>query len=165
MPIYSSNNRKRLHLSRLTPKNHVRCKKSLPDAADTADTEAAPSNTPQDAAAAIISCETAAAATRSQRAKSATPAATPALSKMAEFDADAFADSLPGWDPAARAAFLASLDDDEAPELPLLAESVDEMDPAMVEALMQLRDGGEPPSELAVDAKERGNLCGNQPVS
>ena len=81
---------------------------------------------------------------------------------MAEFDADAFADSLPGWDPAARAAFLASLDDDEAPELPLLAESVDEMDPAMVEALMQLRDGGEPPSELAVDAKERGNLCGNQ---
>ena len=54
-------------------------------------------------------------------------------------------------------AFLASLDDDEAPELPLLAESVDEMDPAMVEALMQLRDGGEPPSELAVDAKERGN--------
>ena len=82
---------------------------------------------------------------------------------MAEFDADAFADSLPGWDPAARAAFLASLDDDEAPELPLLAESVDEMDPAMVEALMQLRDGGEPPSELAVDAKERGSaLCGNQ---
>jgi hypothetical protein len=78
---------------------------------------------------------------------------------MAEFDADAFADSLPGWDPAARAAFLASLDDDEAPELPLLAESVDEMDPAMVEALMQLRDGGEPPSELAVDAKERGNAC------
>ena len=76
---------------------------------------------------------------------------------MAEFDADAFADSLPGWDPAARAAFLASLDDDEAPELPLLAESVDEMDPAMFEALMQLRDGGEPPSELAVDAKERGN--------
>ncbi len=76
---------------------------------------------------------------------------------MAEFDADAFADSLPGWDPAARAAFLASLDDDEAPELPLLAESVDEMDPAMVEALMQLRDGGEPPSELAVDAKNRGN--------
>ena len=76
---------------------------------------------------------------------------------MAEFDADAFADSLPGWDPEARAAFLASLDDDEAPELPLLAESVDEMDPAMVEALMQLRDGGEPPSELAVDAKERGN--------
>ena len=72
-------------------------------------------------------------------------------------DADAFADSLPGWDPEARAAFLASLDDDEAPELPLLAESVDEMDPAMVEALMQLRDGGEPPSELAVDAKERGN--------
>ena len=81
---------------------------------------------------------------------------------MAEFDADAFADSLPGWDPEARAAFLASLDDDEAPELPLLAESVDEMDPAMVEALMQLRDGGEPPSELAVDAKERGNLCINQ---
>ena len=76
---------------------------------------------------------------------------------MAEFDADAFADSLPGWDPAARAAFLASLDDDDAPELPLLAESVDEMDPAMVEALMQLRDGGEPPSELAVDAKERGD--------
>ena len=76
---------------------------------------------------------------------------------MAEFDADAFADSLPGWDPEARAAFLASLDDDEAPELPLLAESVDEMDPAMVEALMQLRDGGEPPSELAVDAKNRGN--------
>ena len=35
---------------------------------------------------------------------------------MAEFDADAFADSLPGWDPEARAAFLASLDDDEAPE-------------------------------------------------
>ena len=32
------------------------------------------------------------------------------------FDADAFADSLPGWDPEARAAFLASLDDDEAPE-------------------------------------------------
>ena len=83
---------------------------------------------------------------------------------MAEFDADAFADSLPGWDPEARAAFLASLDDDEAPEIPLLAESVDEMDPAMVEALMQLRDGGEPPSELAVDAKERGDalLCGNQ---
>ena len=54
---------------------------------------------------------------------------------MAEFDADAFADSLPGWDPEARAAFLASLDDDDAPELPLLAESVDEMDPAMVEAL------------------------------
>ncbi len=78
---------------------------------------------------------------------------------MAEFDADAFADSLPGWDPEARAAFLASLDDDEAPELPLLAESVDEMDPAMVEALMQLRDGGEPPSELAVDAKERGMPC------
>ena len=76
---------------------------------------------------------------------------------MAEFDADAFADSLPGWDPEARAAFLASLDDDEAPELPLLAESVDEMDPAMVEALMQLRDGGDPPSELAVDAKERGD--------
>ena len=76
---------------------------------------------------------------------------------MADFDADAFADSLPGWDPEARAAFLASLDDDEAPELPLLAESVDEMDPAMVEALMQLRDGGEPPSELAVDAKERGD--------
>ena len=76
---------------------------------------------------------------------------------MAEFDADAFADSLPGWDPEARAAFLASLDDDDAPELPLLAESVDEMDPAMVEALMQLRDGGEPPSELAVDAKERGD--------
>ena len=35
---------------------------------------------------------------------------------MAEFDADAFADSLPGWDPEARAAFLASLDDDDAPD-------------------------------------------------
>ena len=84
---------------------------------------------------------------------------------MAEFDADAFADSLPGWDPEARAAFLASLDDDEAPELPLLAESVDEMDPAMVEALMQLRDGGEPPSELAVDAKERGNKLYKRAIS
>ena len=28
VPIYSSNNRERLHLSRLTPKNQVRCKKS-----------------------------------------------------------------------------------------------------------------------------------------
>lgn len=76
---------------------------------------------------------------------------------MAAFDAEAFADELPGWDPAARAAFLASLDDDDAPELPLLADSIEDMDPAMIEALMLLRDGGEPPSELASDAKDRGN--------
>ena len=74
---------------------------------------------------------------------------------MAEFDADAFADSLPGWDPEARSAFLASLDDDDAPELPLLAESVDEMDPAMVEGVDAAEGRRRAASELAVVRKSR----------
>ena len=104
-------------------------------------TEAAPSNTQQDAAAAIIIANSATEATRSLKRH---PAATTLRTNMAEFDADAFADSLPVG-PAAAAFPCRSTT--TTPELPLLAESVDEMDPAMVEALMQLRDGGEPPSE------------------
>lgn len=60
------------------------------------------------------------------------------------------------WSDAQREAFLASLDDDDN-ESPLLAESTDEMDPDMVEALMQLRDGDDPPEVLAEEAKKRGN--------
>ena len=151
MPIYSSCNRRGSIRHCCRKKTRVAAKKALPDAADTAVTEAAQSNT-QDSIRRRRSDHK-----LQQRHRHQTP--TTLSTNMAEFDADAFADSLPGWDPEARAAFLASLDDDEAPELPLLAESVDEMDPAMVEALMQLRDGGEPPSELAVDAKERGMPC------
>mmetsp|Transcript_14266 Transcript_14266/g.42544 ORF Transcript_14266/g.42544 Transcript_14266/m.42544 type:complete len:427 (+) Transcript_14266:320-1600(+) len=72
---------------------------------------------------------------------------------MAEFDPT----NLPSWSPEERQAFLDSLNDDDAPEQPLLAENLDEMDPSMLEALMQLRDGDEPLSELASDAKDRGN--------
>ena len=61
------------------------------------------------------------------------------------------------WSAEERQAYLDSLEDDENGEMPLLAESTDEMDPALVEALMQLRDGDDAPSELALAAKERGN--------
>lgn len=61
------------------------------------------------------------------------------------------------WTPEERERFLKSLLDDDKYELPLLAESVDEMDPDMVAALVALRDGDEPPSVLAEAAKDRGN--------
>ncbi|KAH8068736.1 hypothetical protein JL721_6300 [Aureococcus anophagefferens] len=65
-------------------------------------------------------------------------------------------DMMPSWSEEERAKYLASLDDDDN-EMPLLAESLDEMDPALVEGLMQLRDGDDPPSALAAAAKDRGN--------
>lgn len=67
-------------------------------------------------------------------------------------------DPTPSWSPEERDRFLKSLlEDDEGKEMPLLAESVDEMDPDLVAALVQLRDGDDEPLELATAAKERGN--------
>lgn len=61
------------------------------------------------------------------------------------------------WTPEERDRFLKSLLDDDKYETPLLAESIDEMDPDMVAALVALRDGDDPPSVLAEAAKDRGN--------
>ncbi|KAJ1445218.1 hypothetical protein M885DRAFT_550618 [Pelagophyceae sp. CCMP2097] len=66
-------------------------------------------------------------------------------------------DCLEAW--SERDAFLGGVCDGDDVDVnsPLLCDDAAAMDPAMLEALLLLRDGDDPPSALAVEAKERGN--------
>mmetsp|Transcript_42625 Transcript_42625/g.86176 ORF Transcript_42625/g.86176 Transcript_42625/m.86176 type:complete len:514 (+) Transcript_42625:109-1650(+) len=60
-----------------------------------------------------------------------------------------------GWSDEKRRDYLDKLH--EGPELPLFSDSVDEMDPRLVEALAELKYDGEEPEQMAEAAKYDGN--------
>ena len=74
-----------------------------------------------------------------------------------EVNSEDYEEQTVSWSPEERDEYLKELLSDDRGEEPLFAESADQMSPELLDALVELRDGKEPASVLAVDAKERGN--------